>query len=124
MDGASEAFHLGDIAVATDQELDFVVHLGGGRDEGVRHRQRFGTGSQASGAVAHRHIDGNNAGDEVGEETGHMFLVVMSESRTGENLGIGDNRDEQAVRSEQISNRLIGSAVQVVRAIEKTNDHA
>jgi hypothetical protein len=114
MNKTAKILHLGDVAIPTHQEFDFRIGLGSGDYQRIWHRQRFCPRSQPGRAVAYRHINGHDAGDEICEEARHMFLVMVTKPRAGKHLGVSYDRDEEAMGPQQIPNRLVRGGVQIV----------
>jgi hypothetical protein len=112
----AQAAKPGDIAIAAQQRVDLGVQLSGCHDQGIGHPKRLGPGAQLGGAVGYLDVDRDDSGDDVGEEARDILNGVMSDPRPGENLGIGDDRDEDSLPAGDLPDRRVGGLVQRVSA--------
>lgn len=109
------------LLIPCQDQIDFRLGIGSGKDQGIWHSQGLQMRTELSCPLRNSHLHRQNIRDQPGKEPAHLIFVVMPEVGAGQNLGIGDDRNQKAVAVGQVSYRAVGSFVETIIAVEETD---
>lgn len=119
---AAKAGKFGDVAVAGQQRVDLGIKLGRCHDQGIGHPKRLSLRAQLTGAVGYLDLNRDDSRNDIGEETSDVVNLVVPDPRASQNLGVGNDRDDDSLLSGKITDCRIGYRMQRISLIEKAND--